>query len=192
MRHKQLKLCLCRGPCLPVLLLSPQELIWVATAPSAWGPEQEGQSRTAVAVTFKKSESYRSKALSLGEVYYVELSWLSLNNNGCVGSEGAIKNEQRQKRKILYLKPSGPNRFRIYIFFGFCKVQSVSRSVVSDSLRPHGLYSPWNSPGQKNGVGSLSLLQGIFSTQGSNSGLPHCNKRQMHKEVLVRVCCQMI
>ena len=29
-------------------------------------------------------------------------------------------------------------------------------------LRPHGLYSPWNSPGQNTGVGSLFLLQGIF------------------------------
>ena len=28
--------------------------------------------------------------------------------------------------------------------------------------QPHGLYSPWNSPGQDTGVGSLSLLQGIF------------------------------
>ena len=35
-----------------------------------------------------------------------------------------------------------------------------SRSVVSDSLRLCGLYSPWNSPGQNTGVGSLSLLQG--------------------------------
>ena len=33
-----------------------------------------------------------------------------------------------------------------------------SCSVVSDSLRPHGLYSPWNSPGQNIGVGCLSLL----------------------------------
>ena len=41
---------------------------------------------------------------------------------------------------------------------------------------PHGLYSPWNSPGQNVGVGSLSLLQGIFPTQGSNSGLPHCGR----------------
>ena len=52
--------------------------------------------------------------------------------------------------------------------------ESVSRSVVSDSLRPHGLYSPGNSPGQNTGMGSLSLLQGIFPTQGSNPGLPHC------------------
>ena len=49
-----------------------------------------------------------------------------------------------------------------------------SRSVVSDSLQPHGLYSPWTSPGQKTGVGSLSLLWGIFPTQGSNPGFPHC------------------
>ena len=40
-------------------------------------------------------------------------------------------------------------------------------------MPPHGLYSPWNSPGQNTGVGSLSLLQGIFPTQGSNPGLPH-------------------
>ena len=50
---------------------------------------------------------------------------------------------------------------------------SESRSVESDPLRPHGLYSPWNSLGQNTGVDSLSLLQGIFPTQGSNSGLPH-------------------
>ena len=41
---------------------------------------------------------------------------------------------------------------------------------------PHGLYSPWNSPGQTTGEGSLSLLQGIFPTQGWNSGLPHCGQ----------------
>ena len=53
------------------------------------------------------------------------------------------------------------------------KSESESRSVVSDSLWPRGLYSPWNSPGQNTGVGSLSLLQGIFPTQGSNPGLLH-------------------
>ena len=36
-----------------------------------------------------------------------------------------------------------------------------SRSVVSESLLPDGLYGPWNSPRQNTGVGSLSLLQGI-------------------------------
>ena len=37
-----------------------------------------------------------------------------------------------------------------------------NHSVVSNSLWPHRLYSPWNSPGQNAGVGSLSVLQGIF------------------------------
>ena len=47
---------------------------------------------------------------------------------------------------------------------------------MSDSLQPHGLYSPWNFPGQNTGVGSLSLLQGIFLTQGSNPGLLRCRR----------------
>ena len=52
--------------------------------------------------------------------------------------------------------------------------ESESESVMSDSLWPHGLYSPWNSPGQNTVVGGLSLLQEIFPTQGSNPGLRHC------------------
>ena len=44
---------------------------------------------------------------------------------------------------------------------------------MSDTLRPHGLYSPWNSPGQNTGVGNCSLLQGIFPTQRSNQGPLH-------------------
>ena len=52
--------------------------------------------------------------------------------------------------------------------------ESEGHSVVSNSLPSHGLYSPWNSPGQSTGVDSCSLLQGIFPTQGSNLGLPHC------------------
>ena len=50
-------------------------------------------------------------------------------------------------------------------------------------------YSPWNSPGQNTGVGSLSLLQGIFPTQGSNLGLPHCRQifYQLSHKGLLRV-----
>ena len=51
--------------------------------------------------------------------------------------------------------------------------ESEHRSVVSGSLWPHGLYSPWNSPGQNAGMGKLSLLQGIFPIQGLNPDLPH-------------------
>ena len=60
------------------------------------------------------------------------------------------------------------------------KDESESRSVVSDSLQLDVLYSPWNSPGQNTGVDSLSLLQGIFPTQGSNPGLPHCSQILYH------------
>ena len=55
-------------------------------------------------------------------------------------------------------------------------MESESHLVVSDSLKPRGLYSPCNSPGQDTGVGSLLLLQGIFPTQGPNPGLPHCRQ----------------
>ena len=55
-------------------------------------------------------------------------------------------------------------------------IASESSSLMSDCLRPQGLYSPWDSPGQNTGVGSLTLLQGIFPTQGSNLGLPHCRR----------------
>ena len=47
---------------------------------------------------------------------------------------------------------------------------------MSDSSQLNGLYSPWNSPGQNTGVGSLPLLQGIFPTQGLKPGLPHCRQ----------------
>ena len=61
----------------------------------------------------------------------------------------------------------------------------VSRSVVSDSLPPHGLQltrlrCPWNSPGKNIGVGCYYLLQEIFSTQGSNLALPHCRQILYH------------
>ena len=54
------------------------------------------------------------------------------------------------------------------------KSESESHSVVSNSLWPHGLYSPQKSPSQNTGVDSCSLLQGIFPTQGWNPALPHC------------------
>ena len=57
-----------------------------------------------------------------------------------------------------------------------CKTESESCSVVSDSLRPHGLHSSWNSPGQTTGMSSYSLLLWIFLTQELNRGLLHCRQ----------------
>ena len=58
---------------------------------------------------------------------------------------------------------------------------SFSRSVMSDSLWPQGLYParilcPWDSPGKNTGVGCHFLIQKIFPTQESNSGLLCCKK----------------
>ena len=46
---------------------------------------------------------------------------------------------------------------------------SESCSVVSDSLRPHGLYSPWNSPGPNTGVA-------FPFSKGLNPGLSYCRQ----------------
>ena len=62
------------------------------------------------------------------------------------------------------------------IFVNFRCPKGESRSMMPNSLQPHGLISPWNSPGQNTGVGNLSLCQGIFPTQGLNPGLPHCRR----------------
>ena len=42
------------------------------------------------------------------------------------------------------------------------------------------LRCPWDSPSKNIGVGCPSLLQGIFPTQGSNSGLPH-RRRNLYR-----------
>ena len=61
----------------------------------------------------------------------------------------------------------------------------LSRSVISDSLWPHGLWPtrllcPWASLGKNTRVGCCALLQGIFPTQKSNLGLPHCRRILYH------------
>ena len=88
---------------------------------------------------------------------------------------------RNQVSKLVYINGILRCKIKVSDLFSFPQLlylklfENESRSIVSYSLQPHGLYSPWNSPGQNTGVGSLSLLQGIFPTQGSNPGLPHCN-----------------
>ena len=62
--------------------------------------------------------------------------------------------------------------------------ESESCLIMSGSLQPHGLYRPWTSPGQNTGVGSLSLLWGIFPTQESKWGLLYCRR------ILYQLCNQ--
>ena len=74
---------------------------------------------------------------------------------------------------VAYQAPPSMEFSRQEYWSGVPLPSPESLSVVSNSLPPQGLYSPWNSPGLNTGVGSFSLLQGIFPTQGSNSGLSH-------------------
>ena len=76
---------------------------------------------------------------------------------------------------IKYTMLTFMHYMRVYV----CESGSINRSVMSNSLWPHGLQPSkllcqWDSSGKKTGVGSYSLLQGIFLIQGSNRSLPHC------------------
>ena len=85
---------------------------------------------------------------------------------------GVYSNSYPLSESVMPSQPSQPLSSPSSLAFSLSQHQRASEchSVLSDSLQPHGLY-PWNSPGQNTGVGSHSLLQGIFPTQGSNSGL---------------------
>ena len=111
------------------------------------------------------------------------LRTLSLNH--CEAAPGATLN------KIVISEPfsaqwwSGVRLWRRILHLG-----GLSAGVLSPFIRP---LSPWSShpppppfpgiglPSSQNqhhgpAVGSLSLLQGIFPTAGSNPGLPHCRR----------------
>ena len=70
-----------------------------------------------------------------------------------------------------------------YYHDSVCRV--LSRSVISDTLQPHGLQPtrlpcPWNFPGKFTGLGCHFLLQGIFPTQGLNPRLLYLLHWQMN------------
>ena len=64
---------------------------------------------------------------------------------------------------------------------GLDEAQSESEVAQScPSLCDPWTKSPWDFPGKNTGVGCHFLLQGIFPTQGSNPGLPHCRQTLYH------------
>ena len=89
--------------------------------------------------------------------------------------------------KTNQISARGRNRNILNSVFSVMCYAVPSRSAAFDSLWPHGLQParllcPWNSPGKNTGVGSLSLLQGIFLTLELNWDLPHCWRRQWTEE----------
>ena len=109
--------------------------------------------------------------------------WTTISQMKCIKVDGRLLVSFTLWTTISEI-PVFPSLFKVVVN----EWVSESRSVMSNSLRPHGLYRPWHFLGQNTGVGSLSLLQGIFPTQGSNPGLPHCRRilyQLSHKVVIV-------
>ena len=140
------------------------------------------QARTleGVAISFSNARKWKVKVKSLSCVRLLATPWIAAYQ--APPSMGFSRQEHWSgvplpspwlSKDMHFRKP-----FQIVIFqcsTSALNFESESRSVVPDSLWPHGPYSPWNSPGQNTGVSRLSFLQGIFPTQGSKPDLPHCS-----------------
>ena len=129
-------------------------------------------------------------------IWWYKLVWIWRSENGGANAvnlnlkagEGEVNCPIQAVRQKMgtnssfpyFLFYPGPQQIGyIHVFLCFYDTpwsESESSSVMPNSLQPHGLCSPWNSPGQSTRVGSLSLLQGIFPTQGWNPGLLHCRQ----------------
>ena len=78
-------------------------------------------------------------------------------------------------RNLLTIEMSGQHSF-------FLKVAQTCLTLCDsmDCSPPGRLVCPWNSPGQNTGVGSCTILERIFPTQGSNPVLPQCRQVLRH------------
>ena len=100
-----------------------------------------------------------------------------LLRNLYAGQEATVKPDMEHKTgsksgkeyvKAVYCHPA-------YLTYMQSEVSEVPH-LCQTLCDPHGLDSPWNSPGKNTGVGSLSLPQRIFLTQGLNPGLLQCRQ----------------
>ena len=120
------------------------------------------------------------KNSTVSSVSFLPLKWLSSAHFSCLFLCFILKFPEHESWWLSLNSP--PSLAQVDLLTAFprppviLRSESESRLVVSDSLWPHGLSSFWNSLGKNTGGGSLSFLQGIFPTQGSNPGLPHCRQ----------------
>ena len=145
-------------------ILQARTLEWVAV-PSSWGnlpnPGIEPRSHIAgrfftVWATMKPKNSEVDSPLLLQGIFLTpELNWGLLHFRQILYQLSYQGSLQRKLERKWKWKP-------------------LSRVPIL--CNPMDLNSPWNSPGQSTGVGSLSFLQKIFPTQGSNPDLLHCRQ----------------
>ena len=92
-----------------------------------------------------------------------------------------MKRQPTKWKKIFANGVIGRGLYKQLIQFNNQNQVKWSRSVVSDSLRPQRLYSPWNSPGQNTGVGNF-LSPGDLPNPGIEPGLPSCRQILLSSE----------
>lgn len=113
----------------------------------------------------------------------IKIGRRNINNLRYVG-DTTLKAESKEELKSLLMKvKEKSDRAGLKLNIEKTKIMAsgdiqFSRSVVSDSLQPHGpqaarILCPWNLPGKNTGACCHFLLQGIFLTQGSNPSLLH-------------------
>ena len=112
-----------------------------------------------------------------GEICFKELTYMIMEAQQVQNMQGRLADWRSMEK--LWFKSKGILLAECLLLLG--RLKSVKVLVVSDSLRPCGLlparlFCPWNSPGKNSGVSCHPLLQRIFPTQGSNSGLLHCRQ----------------
>ena len=105
--------------------------------------------------------------------------WVTCSKSHCCTPSGRVISPEFPQH-LTHLRKAG---FSCTLYSCCChpwsESESVSHSVMSNSLWFHGLKPtrllyPWNFPGKNIGMGSHSLLERIFQTQGLNPGLLHC------------------
>ena len=106
--------------------------------------------------------------------WVMQVAWEAVNKRISLEVSGWVKNVECDENsgELLLPKVQTLLKRKVKVF--------ISQSCLT-SLWPHGLYPSsllcsWDFPGRIMGVGSHSLLQGIFPNQESNPGLPHCGQ----------------
>ena len=135
-----------------------------------------------VLVPFSWSSPFRSCGQKAGVL--VNPPSLPFHKYACLQDEAEIQWSERKGREgsphllgaTVPLKVLSVHLFHSFDSYGFllcvCMLSHV-QLLQPHRLQPASLLCPWKSPGKNTGVGSHSLLQGIFPTQGSNIALLH-------------------
>ena len=141
----------------------------------------------------------KSLFFQMGRMYCRPNTNTFLKSNICQ-SMVKFQNTRTGVQQTFFFLGPGSKYFRLCMPYSlpttlfYCSTKTTMKEkesevapVMSDSLRPHGLQPtmllcPQDFPGKSTGVGYHFLLQGIFSTQGSNLGLLHCRQTLLPSE----------